>query len=160
MNAPPRPRFLGGLCALRREDVAEQLPALALEAGQLHRLDRVIVGRTGRDGDTRQQHGVSGDNEQYKYPPAPVLRRFESAGWDVVKINRNNLYEHGWTSSGVRHRDDAIERARAAKASGYKSVILAGQSYGGAISLEANAKAAGIDGVMALSPGHEPRKQE
>jgi len=99
-------------------------------------------------------HGVSGDNEQYKYPPAPVLRRFESAGWDVVKINRNNLYEHGWTSSGVRHRDDAIERARAAKATGYKSVILAGQSYGGAISLEANAKAAGIDGVMALSPGH------
>jgi pimeloyl-ACP methyl ester carboxylesterase len=99
-------------------------------------------------------HGVSGDNEQYKNPPPPIVRRLETAGWDVVKINRNNLYEHGWTSSGVRHRDDAIDRARAAKASGYKNVILAGQSYGGAISLEANAKATGIDGVMALSPGH------
>jgi len=100
-------------------------------------------------------HGVSGDNEQYKYPPPPIMRRFEGAGWDVVKINRNNLYEHGWTSSGVRHRDDALERARAAKASGYKNVILAGQSYGGAISLEANTRAPGIiNGVMALSPGH------
>ncbi|MBS0526112.1 MAG: hypothetical protein JSS04_20960 [Proteobacteria bacterium] len=99
-------------------------------------------------------HGVSGDNEQYRTPPPPIMRRFEGAGWDIVKINRNNLYEHGWSSSGVRHRDDAIERARAAKASGYKNVILAGQSYGGAISLEANARATGIDGVMALSPGH------
>lgn len=99
-------------------------------------------------------HGVNGDKEQYKSPPPPIVRRLEQAGWDVVKINRNNLYEHGWSSSGVRHRDDAIERAQAAKANGYKSVILAGQSYGGAISLEANAKAAGIDGVQALSPGH------
>jgi pimeloyl-ACP methyl ester carboxylesterase len=99
-------------------------------------------------------HGVNGDKEQYKSPPPPIVRRLEQAGWDVVKINRNNLYEHGWSSSGVRHRDDAIERAQAAKAHGYKSVILAGQSYGGAISLEANAKAAGIDGVLALSPGH------
>jgi len=99
-------------------------------------------------------HGVSGDNEQYKYPPPAIMRRFEGAGWDVIKIDRNNLYEHGWSSSGVRHRDDAIKRAQAAKAHGYKNVILAGQSYGGAISLEANAKASGIDGVIALSPGH------
>jgi pimeloyl-ACP methyl ester carboxylesterase len=99
-------------------------------------------------------HGVSGDNEQYRNPPPPIVRRLATTGWDVIKINRNNLHERGWTSSGVRHRDDAIERVNAAKARGYKKVILAGQSYGGAISLEANAKAQGIDGVLALSPGH------
>ena len=99
-------------------------------------------------------HGVSGDKESYRNPPAPVVRRLAMAGWDVVKINRNNLYEKGWVSSGVRHRDDAIARAANAKARGYRSVVLAGQSYGGAISLEANAKAQGIDGVLALSPGH------
>jgi pimeloyl-ACP methyl ester carboxylesterase len=99
-------------------------------------------------------HGVSADNEQYKGAPPPIMRRLETAGWDVIKINRNNLYERGWSSSGVRHRDDAIERARAAKAAGYRNVILAGQSYGGAISLEANARAPGVDGVVALSPGH------
>ena len=99
-------------------------------------------------------HGVDGDKEAYAFPAPPVVRLLGLNGWDVVKINRNNLYERGWSSTGVRHRDDAIERAHAAKAQGYKSVILAGQSYGGAISLEANAKAPGIDGVLALAPGH------
>jgi pimeloyl-ACP methyl ester carboxylesterase len=99
-------------------------------------------------------HGVSGDREQFRGSPAPVVRQLATAGWDVIKINRNNLYEKGWVTSGVRHRDDAIERARAARAQGYRAVILAGQSYGGAISLEANARSDGIDGVLALSPGH------
>src|SRR5579871_654613 len=74
---------------------------------------------------------TDGDKEQYKSPPPPIVRRLEPAGWDVIKINRNNLYERGWASSDVRHRDDAIERAHAAKASGYRNVILAGESYGG-----------------------------
>src|SRR5262245_56120011 len=99
-------------------------------------------------------HGMSGAEEQYRFAPPPIVRRLASIGWDVIKINRNNLYEHGWTSSGVRHRDDALERVRAAKAQGYKTVMLAGQSYGGAISLEANARSTDIDGVLALSPGH------
>lgn len=116
--------------------------------------DLLIKGPAAARGLVLWSHGVNGDKEQYKSLPPPIVRRLERAGWDVVKINRNNLYEHGWSSSGVRHRDDAISRALAAKAQGYKSVILAGQSYGGAISLEANAKSAGIDGVLALSPGH------
>jgi hypothetical protein len=99
-------------------------------------------------------HGMSGAQEQYRFAPPPIVRRLASIGWDVIKINRNNLYEHDWTSSGVRHRDDALERVRAAKAQGYKTVMLAGQSYGGAISLEANARSTDIDGVLALSPGH------
>lgn len=98
-------------------------------------------------------HGVSGTAEQYNSAPPQVIRRL-AAGWDVIKINRNNLYESGWVTSGTRHRDDLIERVKVARAQGYKAIIAAGQSYGGAISLEANAKAGGIDAVLALSPGH------
>src|SRR5262245_40550253 len=99
-------------------------------------------------------HGVSGDKEQFRNPPPPVVRRMQLAGWDVIRINRNNLSEKGWTTSGPRHRDDAIERVRAARAQGYAKVVLAGQSYGAMISLEANAKASDIDGVLSFSPGH------
>ena len=99
-------------------------------------------------------HGVSGDREQYVYPVPPLIRRFAQAGWDVIRVNRNNLTERGWMVSGLRHRDDLIERVKEARARGYRHIIAAGQSYGGAISLEANAKAGGIDAVIALSPGH------
>jgi pimeloyl-ACP methyl ester carboxylesterase len=99
-------------------------------------------------------HGLDGRKAQYEYPPPPIVRGLALAGWDVIKINRNNLVEREWYYTGVRHTDDALQRAQAAKASGYKAVILAGQSYGGGISVEANTKALGIDGVLALSPGY------
>jgi hypothetical protein len=99
-------------------------------------------------------HGLAGDKEQFNGAPPPVVRAMQLVGWDVIRINRNNLYEKGWEASGTRHRDDAIERLRAAKAQGYRYVVLAGQSYGAMISLEANAKSAEVDGVLAFSPGH------
>jgi pimeloyl-ACP methyl ester carboxylesterase len=82
----------------------------------------------------------------------------------VIKINRNNLHEtcttgagnllNCWTG-GTRHADDLIERAKAARAQGYKQVVAAGQSFGGAISVEANARAPELFwAVMATSPGH------
>ncbi len=99
-------------------------------------------------------HGVDGDKDQYLGSPPPVVRALQMYGWDVIRINRNPLYERGWTTSGARHRDDAIERLRAAKVQGYRLVVLAGQSYGAMISLEANAKSTDVDGVLAFSPGH------
>jgi hypothetical protein len=116
--------------------------------------DMALKGAARAKGLVLWMHGVSGDRVQYKSPPPAVVRRLAEAGWDVIRINRNNLYERGWTSSGVRHRDDAIERLRQAKAQGYRAIILAGQSYGGAIALEPNAKAGEVDGVLAFSPGH------
>ena len=116
--------------------------------------DVAVKGPAAAKGLVLWSHGVSGDREQYKFAPAIVLQQFVNAGWDVIKINRNNLYERGWGTSGTKHRDDAIERVLSARAQGYKNVILAGQSYGGAISLEANARAGGVDGVLAFSPGH------
>jgi len=99
-------------------------------------------------------HGLAADREQFNSAPPPVVRAMQLAGWDVIRINRNNLYEKSWEVSGARHRDDAIKRLQAAKAQGYRSVVLAGQSYGAMISLEANAKSTDVDGVLAFSPGH------
>lgn len=99
-------------------------------------------------------HGLSGDREQYTFPPSPVIRRLTLAGWDVIKINRNNLYERNWTSSGVRHRDDLLQRIDAAHAAGYRKVVAAGHSYGGAIALEAGTRTAKLHAVLAFSPGH------
>jgi pimeloyl-ACP methyl ester carboxylesterase len=99
-------------------------------------------------------HGLAADREQFNGAPPPVVRSMQLAGWDVIRINRNNLHERSWEASGPRHRDDALDRLRAAKVQGYGFVVLAGQSYGGIISLEASAKSAEVDGVLAFSPGH------
>src|SRR6185312_15135010 len=42
---------------VHRQHVAEELPGLAVELGELLLLDRVVIGRAGVDLDTRQQHG-------------------------------------------------------------------------------------------------------
>jgi pimeloyl-ACP methyl ester carboxylesterase len=99
-------------------------------------------------------HGVSGTRVQWKSAPPKFIKQFANNGWDIVKINRNNLHECGWTCSGVKHVADLKSRAEKARAAGYKHVIAAGQSYGGAISLEAAATPGLIDVVIAAAPGH------
>lgn len=99
-------------------------------------------------------HGVSGKLEQYGAPPPEIIRDFARAGWDVVKIQRNNLHENGWAASGVNHVADLVERIEAAHAKGYRHIVAAGQSYGGAISIEAASRTDKLFGVLATAPGH------
>ncbi len=99
-------------------------------------------------------HGVAGQQIQYTAPPPDVMRDFARAGWDIIKIQRNNTHEHGWSTSGTKHVTYVVERARTARADGYKRVIAAGQSYGGAISLEASARSEDFFGIIAFAPGH------
>jgi hypothetical protein len=99
-------------------------------------------------------HGVSGKLEQYGSPPPEIVRDFARAGWDVVKIQRNNLHENGWTASGVKHVADLVERIEKAHAQGYRRIIAAGQSYGGAVSIEASARTDKLFAVFATGPGH------
>src|SRR5262249_42096606 len=54
-SAAFRTSAAGKLCALGVHDLAEQLPALALETLQLDGLHRIVIGRAGADGDARQQ---------------------------------------------------------------------------------------------------------
>jgi hypothetical protein len=117
--------------------------------------DQPVRGPAGALGLILWSHGVSGQRDQYKGSPPPFVRRLSQAGWDVVKVNRNPLYEHGWTASGGKHVDDLVQRARQANGQGYARVIAAGQSFGGVISIEANARAPNVFyGVVAASPGH------
>lgn len=99
-------------------------------------------------------HGVSGTKVQYASAPPDIIKDFARAGWDIVKIQRNNLHERGWIASGLKHVADLVERIKKARDQGYKYVIAAGQSYGGAISLEASARTDLLFGVLSFAPGH------
>ena len=116
--------------------------------------DKPSIGPEASRGVLFWSHGVSGTNVQWKGKPLRFVKKFAAAGWDVIKVNRNNLHERSWRTSGPKHVADLQERARKARAEGYKRVILGGQSYGGAISLEAASMAGIADGVIAIAPGH------
>jgi pimeloyl-ACP methyl ester carboxylesterase len=116
--------------------------------------DHPYLGPEKAKGAVLWSHGVSGQQVQYTAPPPDVLRDFARAGWDIIKIQRNNTHEQGWSASGTKHVSYVVERARKARADGYRRVIAAGQSYGGAISLEASARGDDLFGVIAFAPGH------
>jgi pimeloyl-ACP methyl ester carboxylesterase len=99
-------------------------------------------------------HGVDGNKPQYLGHPPELIHQYARDGWDVIKVQRNNLHESTWAVSGPRHVGDLVERIKAARAQGYKAVIAAGQSYGGIISLEAGAVTDELHAVLAFSPGH------
>jgi len=99
-------------------------------------------------------HGVRGTAPQYQGQPPLLIRDLAQRGWDVVKINRNNLFEVDWSGSGLKHVADLEARVGEAKRRGYRHVVVAGQSYGGAISLEVAKRRDDILAVMAFAPGH------
>ncbi|MCZ8310397.1 MAG: alpha/beta hydrolase [Magnetospirillum sp.] len=98
-------------------------------------------------------HGLSGNNDQSRAPPPAYVRVLHAAGWDVVRIKRDGLSEGGgWTTGGLRHVARTVEEVQRAKVQGYARVILAGQSYGGAIALEA-ARRVEVYAIVPSSPG-------
>jgi hypothetical protein len=96
-------------------------------------------------------HGISGTNVQYAAPPAALVRLLRARGWDVLKINRHNLAETAEVSAS-RGVQRTREEVAAQRRRGYRRVILAGQSFGGRLSLEA-AESTEVYGVLALAPG-------
>jgi pimeloyl-ACP methyl ester carboxylesterase len=97
-------------------------------------------------------HGVSGNRDQGAGPLPGFLRRVAAAGWDIVRIKRDGLQESNWTTGGLRHVARTIEEAESAQARGYKRIVLAGQSYGGAITLEA-ARHMQVYAIVPSAPG-------
>ena len=97
-------------------------------------------------------HGISGNNEQYKAPPALALRILHARGWDVVKINRNNLGETSRTSL-ARATERTEAEIQTQRARGYRRIVLAGQSFGGYITLETAEGQRDLFGVVAMAPG-------
>jgi pimeloyl-ACP methyl ester carboxylesterase len=98
-------------------------------------------------------HGIHGTVGQYVAPVPPVFRLLQARGWDVVKIARNNLGETSGEKSLYRAVERTTEEIAVRRREGYARVILAGQSFGGYITLDAAESSKDLYGVVAMAPG-------
>jgi pimeloyl-ACP methyl ester carboxylesterase len=98
-------------------------------------------------------HGVDGQLPQYNGPPVPAMAALAARGWDVIKLNRNPVWENSWSNAGRRHVARVAEEVAAARKQGYRRIVVAGQSYGGAIALAAAGAIDGLWAVIATAPG-------
>jgi len=57
-------------------------------------------------------HGLKGNEGQYKYPPPLVIAGLAARGWDVIKLNRNPLWENGWSNAGSAMSTGSSRRSR------------------------------------------------
>lgn len=90
-------------------------------------------------------HGVLSGDDNTRHAPQGWVNRFRDAGYDVYKFDRR------WPDyrKDLGTLIDAVPQLRAL---GYRRAILAGQSVGAWTSLEAAAKGADVDGVLAAAP--------
>ena len=92
-------------------------------------------------------HGRSINAEDYKSPTPVYLQALRDDGWDVMRFDRAGR-DDTLTSSSNR----LIDHAAALKRKGYRQVVLAGQSFGGFLSLMAADGSADVDAVIATAP--------
>jgi len=98
-------------------------------------------------------HGIYGNVPQHTAPVPPVLRLLQLRGWDVMKISSNSMGEASENQSRYRAVEATQEQVAARKRDGYTRVMLAGQSFGGLITVEAGESARDLFGVVAMAPG-------
>jgi dienelactone hydrolase len=106
-------------------------------------------------------HGVQADADNTNGPPHGYLNRLRDAGYDFYDFDRR------WPNyaKDLATLQEAVGQARAA---GYRRVVLAGQSVGAWLSLEAAAKGAPVDAAAAParfgkeigSPRREQNREE
>jgi len=98
-------------------------------------------------------HGIHGTVAQHAASVPPVLRLLQAGGWDVIKIARNNLGETTGEQSLYRAVQRTREEIAARRREGYPKIILAGQSFGGYITLDTAESSRDVYGVVAMAPG-------
>jgi len=98
-------------------------------------------------------HGVSGTMEQWRAPVPPAFRLLQLRGWDVVAVKRHNLAETGGDTALHRAVQRTLEEVRRHREAGYKKIVLAGQSYGGYITLESAEQTSDVFAAVAMAPG-------
>lgn len=91
-------------------------------------------------------HGYRRGIDETQGQPQGYVSRFLAQGWDVYRCNREYI------DQVPTEIDDMIKSVEAARRAGYATIVLAGQSHGAWISLEALARGAPIDGVISISP--------
>ena len=96
-------------------------------------------------------HGISGTTQSWMAPAPPAFRLLQARGWDVIMLKRH----HAADSSNPLYRtvQRTLDEAKALKKAGYRKVVLAGQSFGGYVTLEAVDTSPEIDAAVALAPG-------
>ena len=90
-------------------------------------------------------HGVLPGDDNTRFPPQGWVNRFRDQGYDIYKFDRR-WPDYNADLSRLR------QAVGAARETGYRHVILAGQSVGAWMSLEAAARGAPVDGVLAAAP--------
>jgi dienelactone hydrolase len=98
-------------------------------------------------------HGADGPLAQYGGPPIPAVAGLAARGWDVVALNRNPVQDNSWANAGRRHVACIAAEVAAARKEGYRRIVVAGQSYGGAMALAAAGAVDGLWAVIATAPG-------
>ena len=99
-------------------------------------------------------HGMSGTSQSWMAPAPPALRLLQGRGWDVFVLKRHHAAE---TDNALyRTVQRTLQEAATLKKSGYRKVVLAGQSFGGYATLEAVDTSPDIDAAIAFAPGVRP----
>jgi pimeloyl-ACP methyl ester carboxylesterase len=92
-------------------------------------------------------HGRSLQKECSLVPTPDYIAAFRVAGWDTFRLNRPSVTDTLPDSASA-----LASEAEALKRQGYRRVVLAGQSFGGFISLIAAGRSDAIDAVIATAP--------
>jgi pimeloyl-ACP methyl ester carboxylesterase len=98
-------------------------------------------------------HGISGTNPSWRAPAPPAFRLLQARGWDVLVLKRHNLAETMPGGPLARSVERTLQEAAAQRKLGYGKVVLAGQSFGGYVALEAIDSAPDLFAAVAFAPG-------
>jgi pimeloyl-ACP methyl ester carboxylesterase len=92
-------------------------------------------------------HGRSVDHEDSESPAPLYLRTLAADGWDVLRFDRQRSEDTLSASAAA-----LIKHVHDLRARGYARIVLAGQSFGGFLSLMSAADSTDVDAVIATAP--------
>src|SRR5262245_54704314 len=99
-------------------------------------------------------HGQAAGQPSWHIGAPPVIRLFAEVGWDIFRVQRNQLCEGDWPTKGSEYVENLVNEVHAAKKKGYRRVLVAGQSMGAGTALGAAGKTEQVDGVLAFALSH------
>jgi pimeloyl-ACP methyl ester carboxylesterase len=106
-----------------------------------------LLGATRAQGAVIWSHGRSLQKECSLVPAPDYISAFGAAGWDTFRLNRPSIIDNLPDSAAT-----LAQEAEGLKRRGYRRVVLAGQSFGGFISLIAAGRSDAADAVIATAP--------
>jgi pimeloyl-ACP methyl ester carboxylesterase len=106
-----------------------------------------LLGAARAQGVVIWSHGRSLQKECSLVPTPDYISAFRSAGWDIFRLNRPSIIDTLPDSAAA-----LAGEAESLKHRGYRRVVLAGQSFGGFISLIAAGRSDAVDAVIATAP--------